>query len=251
MFILGTIFGSFYNVVGFRLPQGESLIRPASHCPKCNHRLKPLELIPILSYLFQRGRCKNCRTKISSFYPIFECLTGILFALAYISFGFSYELIIALTFISLIIIITVSDINFYIISDEVLIFFGILLFIEIFLINGINVALISLLNGLGAFITMFLLKMLGDFLFKKESMGGGDIKLMFIFGMVLSYPMTILSIFLGSLIGLFVTIILNKKKGDIIQFGPLLSMGALIVLLTRIDLDNVINFYRYIFHRGG
>ena len=178
MFIMGTIFGSFYNVVGYRLPKGESIVFPPSHCPKCNHKLTFFELIPILSYVFQKGKCKKCHQKISLFYPIFEALTGILFVLSYLSYGLSYELIIVLTFISMMIIIVVSDYNYLIIPDSVLIIFGSLLLIEILLINGLNAALLALLDGILAFITMFLLKKLGDFIFKKESMGGGDIKLL-------------------------------------------------------------------------
>ena len=70
-FIIGTVFGSFYNVVGYRLPKGESIIYPSSHCPNCNNKLKTLELIPVLSYIFQKGKCKHCQTKISAFYPFF------------------------------------------------------------------------------------------------------------------------------------------------------------------------------------
>ena len=87
-FIFGTILGSFYNVVGYRLPRGESLIKPRSHCTNCNHVLTPIELIPILSFLIQGGKCKNCKQKISWFYTIFEFLTGLLFALSYIIFGY-------------------------------------------------------------------------------------------------------------------------------------------------------------------
>ena len=245
LFIMGTIFGSFYNVVGYRLPKGESIIFPPSHCTNCNHKLTSLELIPVLSYIFQKGKCKHCHQKISLFYPIFELLTGILFVLCYLSFGLTPQLIIALTFVSLMIIIIVSDYHYLIISDEVLITFGIILFIEMLIINGLNSALYSLLNGLLAFITMFLLKKLGDFLFKKESMGGGDVKLLFIFGMVLTYPIAILSIFLGSLIGLPIAlIILWKKKNNIIPFGPLLSIGATILLLLQINLETLVNLYK-------
>jgi len=74
-FVVGTIFGSFYNVVGYRIPKGESILYPSSHCPKCNHELKSYELIPILSFIFLGGKCKNCKTKISWFYAIFELLT--------------------------------------------------------------------------------------------------------------------------------------------------------------------------------
>ena len=245
MFIMGTIFGSFYNVVGYRLPKGESIVFPPSHCPKCNHKLTFFELIPILSYIFQKGKCKKCHQKISLFYPIFEALTGILFVLSYLSYGLSYELIIVLTFISMMIIIVVSDYNYLIIPDSVLIIFGSLLLIEILLINGLNAALLALLDGILAFITMFLLKKLGDFIFKKESMGGGDIKLLFLFGMVLSYPIAILSIFVGSLIGLPIAIlILYKKKDHVIPFGPFLAAGATLLLLLNIDINTIINLYR-------
>ena len=82
MFIIGTIFGSFYNVVGFRIPKNESIIFPPSHCPKCNKRLKTLELIPIISFIMQKGKCKNCNQKIGIFYPIFELITGLLFMIS-------------------------------------------------------------------------------------------------------------------------------------------------------------------------
>ena len=111
MFVFGTIFGSFYNVVGDRLPNNESIIKPGSHCPKCGHFLKPLELIPILSYLFQGGKCKNCGKKIPIFYPMFELITGLLFLLTYIIFGISIDTVIGLIFVSLILILKVCVID--------------------------------------------------------------------------------------------------------------------------------------------
>lgn len=241
-FVLGTILGSFYNVVGYRLPKGESIISPPSHCPNCNHRLSFWELIPILSYLFQRGKCTSCKQKISWFYPVFEASCGLVFAFAFISFGFTWELLIALTFISMLIIVMVSDYNYMIISDEVLLFFGIALVIEILFIHGYQAVLFSLGNGCIACIFMFILKMIGDLVFKKESMGGGDIKLMFIFGLVLGWPMSILTIFLASVIGLPLSLlIMYKSKNHEIPFGPFLSIGALIILLTKIDLNWLLN----------
>jgi len=244
VFIIGTVFGSFYNVVGYRLPKGESIVAPPSHCPNCNTRLGALELFPVLSYIFQKGKCKHCQKRISAFYTIFELLTGLLFLLSYISFGFSLQLIIVLTFISMLIIIVVSDYNYMIISDEVLIFFGIILGLEIFLINGPNEFVKSIASGILAFVTMFAIKKFGDFIFKKESMGGGDIKLMFIFGLVLGYPVAIMSIFVGSIIGLPISLILlNKNTEHIIPFGPFLAAGAIILLLLHINLDTILNLY--------
>lgn len=243
-FIIGTIFGSFYNVVGYRLPKGESIIFPPSHCPNCNTKLGTLELIPILSFLIQKGKCKHCQHKISKFYVFFELLTGILFAIAYLIFDFTPELIIALTFISLLIIIVVSDYNYMIISDSVLIFFGIILAMEILLIKGTDIFFSHLISAVAAFLTMFAIKKIGDYLFKKESMGGGDIKLMFTFGLVLGYPMTIIAIFIGSLIGLPISLIMLKKQTDhIIPFGPFLAAGGLIVFLSQINFDTILQLY--------
>ena len=237
------ILGSFYNVVGWRLPKGESIIYPPSHCPNCNHQLKILDLIPVFSFILQRGKCRYCKNKIAWYYPVFEFLCGIVFMLCYLVFGITPELLKALTFVSMLIIIMVSDFNYMIIPDEVLLFFGCLLALEIGIIDGYKVLISSLINGLIAFVAMYLLKVLGDFMFKKESMGGGDIKLMFIFGLVLGAPLAIISIFIGSLVGLPISLILLSKNSEhIVPFGPYLSIGATIILLLNIDFNTLINF---------
>ena len=241
-FIFGIVMGSFYNVVGYRLPKGESLLYPSSHCTNCNHKLSPLELIPIFSFLFLGGKCKNCKQKISWFYPIFEFVSGCLFAISFLVFGFSYEVVIAITFISLILIIFISDYNYMIISDEVLIFFSILLIIEIGFMYGLNVLLIRILSAIIAFTIMLLLKLLGDFLFKKESMGGGDIKLLAVFGLVLGWETALISIFVASFIGLPISIIIYfKNKNHELPFGPYLGMASILLLLTKFDLNYFLN----------
>lgn len=244
LFIIGTILGSFYNVVGYRIPKQEPITFPSSHCPNCKNKLKFYELIPLLSFLMQKGKCNYCHEKISITYPFFELLTGILFTLSYLSFGLTPNLIIALTFISLLIIITISDYIYMIIPDNILIFFGIILLFEISISFGIDKALISIINGFFSFIFMLLLKEMGDIIFKKESMGGGDIKLLFILGMILTFPIAVLSIFVGSVIGTPLSFFLvNKKSEHIIPFGPFLAAGAIILFLTKIDLKTIINFY--------
>lgn len=240
-FILGTILGSFYNVVGYRLPKGESIAFPPSHCPNCNHRLGPLELIPIVSFFIQGRKCKKCHQKISWFYPIFEFSCGMLFAVSYLIFGFSFHLLIALTFISMLCIIVLSDYEYMIIPDEVLIFFSFALIIEYLIQDGFFLTMEHILQGVIAFLIMWGLKKFGDFLFKKESMGGGDIKLMFVFGLVLGWPMAVLSIFLGSIIGLPISLIMvSKKSSHEIPFGPFLSAGALILFLSQMNLDTLL-----------
>lgn len=240
-FIVGIVFGSFYNVVGYRLPKGESLIYPPSHCTKCNHRLSPLELIPVFSFLFLGGKCKNCKQKISWFYPIFEFSSGVLFSLSYLRFGFSYECLISIIFISMLLIIFISDYQTMIIPDSVLIISSILIVVIKFIAFGLNACLASLLNSVLSFIFMLLLKLFGDFLFKKESMGGGDIKLLFVFGLVLGFPNSILSIFLASVIGLPISLInIKKNTSHEIPFGPYLAVSAVILTLLNLDFNEII-----------
>lgn len=241
-FILGTIFGSFYNVVGYRVPNNLSLVYPPSHCTKCNHKLGVLELIPVFSFLLLRGKCKNCKDKISLFYPIIEFLTGVLFALSYIRYGFTLNCLLSIIFISMLLIVIVSDYLTMTIPDGVLIFFGLLILIVKYFMTDLTTVGISLLNGIGAFIFMLLLKLLGDFLFKKESMGGGDIKLLGVFGFTLGFDMSIICVFLSAFIALPISLItLKKNTTHEIPFGPYLSIAAIIIMLLGINLNDIIN----------
>ena len=240
-FIFGITLGSFYNVVGYRLPREQSLIYPSSHCTSCNHKLGILDLFPVFSFIFLRGKCRYCGQKISWFYPFFEFMTGTLFAISYIVFGQSIEFFISITFISMLLIIIISDYQTMIIPDELLLVCGFVLIILI----GINKGLVglgySLIEGIVAFVIMFAIKKLGDFMFKKESMGGGDIKLMFIFGLVLGLPMALVSIFIASFIGLPISLfILYRKKEHEIPFGPFLAVAAITIMLTELNLDKLI-----------
>ena len=113
-----------------------------------------------------------------------------------------------------------------------------------YFIGGIEVVGVSLLNGLGAFAFMFLLKIFGDFLFKKESMGGGDIKLMFFFGLVIGYPLCICNIFLATFIAFPIAIyMLLSRKDNLIPFGPFLAMGAILIHISKVDISSIMNFF--------
>lgn len=240
-FLFGIVLGSFYNVVGYRLPRNESLVYPSSHCTCCNHKLGILDLFPIFSYLLLGGKCRYCGNKISLFYPIFECITGILFALSYHIFGFTIDFVITLIFISTLLIVIISDYQTMIIPDELLAFSIILLLPCIWIQTGWSGLGIAIVEGFGSFILMFLIKKIGDFMFKKESMGGGDIKLMFLFGIVLGFEMSAVSIFIASFIGLPVSLwILYKKKNHEMPFGPFLAVAAIIILLLQIDFPMIL-----------
>ena len=250
IFIVGLIFGSFYNVVGYRLPNNMSIVFPASHCTNCKHKLKFYELIPVISYIFLGGKCKVCKERISIFYPFFELLTGILFLLSYLKFGLTLEFLIAITFISVLIIISISDVKYFIIPDEVLIVGTLLIIVELIanvVVNNISVfngLVMPILNGLGAFAILYLFKALGDLIFKTESLGGGDIKLLFFIGLVLGFDMSIVTIFIASFIALPLSIVsLIKNNNNILPFGPYLSVAATIIMLTGLNLNMILNFF--------
>lgn len=242
-FIIGAIFGSFYHVVATRLAKGESIIYPGSHCTKCNHKLKWYENIPLVSYLMLRGKCSNCKTSITPSYFIVELVTAMLFAVCYHCFGLSFKLVISLIFISSLIIVIVSDIEYMIILDEVLMLASLVIVILDIVFLGMNKAALQIYGGVGAFVSMYTLKILGDKMFKKESLGGGDIKLMFLVGLVLNFPLSICTIFLATFIAFPVAIfILITNKDNIIPFGPFLSMSAILILISKINFQDILNF---------
>ncbi|WP_458412343.1 prepilin peptidase [Schinkia sp. CFF1] len=225
-FAYGLVFGSFFNVVGLRIPENISIVKPRSACPNCNHQLKALELIPVISYLLKKGKCKKCRSKISPIYPTFELITGILFAFSFYHFGFTTELIVSLTLISMLIIIVVSDIKYMIIPDKVLLFFA-----PLFIIERIFIPLDPWWNPiLGAVIGFVLLLLIA--IVSKGGMGGGDIKLFAILGLVLGWKLILLAFFMSTLFGAFFGIIglLIKKveRGRPMPFGPYIALGTIV-----------------------
>lgn len=244
-FIIGTVLGSFYNVVGYRLPKEESVLNPKhSYCTHCNKRLKWCELIPVLSYFIQGGKCRYCKNKISFFYPVIEILTGLLFAVSFYSFGYSYELIISLTLSSLFCIVIVSDINYLIIPDEVTLISVIIITVVQFLIGGLKGGLEAIGSGILLFIIMYLIMLLGNFMFKKESLGGADIKLMFVAGVLLGPLIGLLVIFLSSVIALPVSLIIYLVDRDnVIPFGPFIVAAMLILFLLKIDLNMFLSLF--------
>lgn len=242
-FVFGSVLGSFYHVLATRLSKGLSIISPPSHCENCNHKLNWYELIPIVSYIIQGGKCRECKSKMSISYLLIEICTGILFAVCFHVFDFTLELLIALIFVSTLIIIIISDIEYMIILDEVLVFsiFAIII-IDIFSI-GLYETSLKVLAGIGSFLTMLLIKKVGDIIFKQESLGGGDIKLMFLVGLVIGYPMAVSNIFLATFIAFPIALfLLISKKDNIIPFGPFLSMAAIILFVWGLNFTDIINY---------
>lgn len=239
-FILGSLFGSFLTVVGFRLPKGEDFIKTRSHCDKCGHDLSLLDMVPFISYFFLKGRCRYCKEKFGSLSNWMEFFTGVLFALAFYAFGFSLELLIALGIVAMLIIVSVSDISYYIIPDELLVFFTCYFITIKCLIGGFSAVVDGVLSGAVLFALMYIIMLLGDFIFKKESLGGGDIKMMFVFGLVVNPFLGIVILFISSFLALPVSLlILCKKKNNLVPFGPFLLISFMLIYFTQIDMDMI------------
>lgn len=243
-FIIGLAMGSFFHVVGYRLPKGESILKPIySYCPECGNRLGKRDLIPVLSYILSLGKCRRCKKKISIFYPVVEILTGLLFALCFHMFNYSYEFYVGIILSSLFMIILVSDITYFIIPDEILIISSILIIILKLMFFGIKSTLLSILSGGIMFIVMYLIMLLGNFMFKKESLGGADIKLMFISGLVLGPLLSLVVIFLSSVIALPLAIVLSIVNDEkMIPYGPFLTISIFILFILKLDINKIIEF---------
>lgn len=240
--ILGLFIGSFLNVVGLRIPRGESIITPPSHCPSCDHRLGIVDLIPVLSYVFLRGRCRYCGVRISPIYALIELLTAGLFVYAYLNLGLQLELLTAWTFIAILIAITISDIHTMLIPDKI-VFTGMFLFILLRIFTHAlpyTDYLIGFFLGGGIFYLIAV--------FSRGGMGGGDIKLLAMIGLVLGWKLTLLTILLSSFIGLVISGILmligKVKPKSAIPFGPYIALAA---LLAYFQGEELINWYVTLF----
>ncbi|QGQ48835.1 prepilin peptidase [Metabacillus sediminilitoris] len=222
----GLLLGSFYNVVGLRIPKNKSIVTPWSACLSCNHTLTAVELIPVVSFLLLRGKCRHCGAKISPLYPFVELMTAILFMISPILVGWNVELLISLTLVSLFMIIFVSDITYMLIPDRILLFFFGLFLIER-IIYPLDPWYDSIIGGLVVFILLLLIAYVS-----KGGMGGGDIKLFGVLGFALGLKIVLLAFFLSTLIGtLFgmISILLGKhKKREPIPFGPSIMFGTLL-----------------------
>ncbi|WP_456278110.1 prepilin peptidase [Bacillus sp. AK128] len=242
IFIIGLVLGSFYNVVGLRVPLNQSIVKPRSACPNCQQTLTPLQLIPVLSFLIQRGKCRSCGLRISPLYPVMELATGLLFVLAPILLGWQLELFVAWTFLSLLIIVFVSDIKYMIIPDKVLLVFAVLLLIQRLALSPLQPWWDSLL---GAAVGILLLMTI--ILASKGGMGGGDMKLFGVIGIVLGWKLVLLAFFMSTLIGTLIASIglaIGKvKRKQPFPFGPSIVIGTIITYFYG---EFLIEWYLYL-----
>ncbi len=248
-FCFGAIMGSFANVCIWRLPREESLVRPKSHCPKCQTPIAWHDNIPVVSFLRLGGRCRHCKELISLKYPLVELLIGLIFVGMYWRYGLTLTALIYAFVAMALVVITFIDLDHFIIPNEITyggILAGLLLAIALtflrsdqFLVNHITDALIGGAAGAGTILAIDLLSRIG---FKKPGMGGGDVKLMGMIGTFVGWKLTIVNLMGAACIGAVVGIALlltgrisrqdDLPEGNYIPFGPYLALGALIILFA-------------------
>ena len=235
LFIIGLFVGSFLGVLIDRLPKDETVIKGRSHCEFCKHKLSLVDLIPVFSFIFLKGKCRYCHKKLNWYYPIFEVSTGIIFALTY-SFLVSNQinspqlliinLIYYLFIISCLIVIFFSDLKYGIIPDKILLPLTIIVFIYLIVFNTSSL-ITNLLAGVGALLFFILLILIT----KGKGMGMGDVKFSFLMGLTLGFPQIVVGLYVAFLTGAFISIILilwrKKIFKDTISFGPFLVFGTL------------------------
>ena len=249
VFVFGAVIGSFLNVCIYRIPEGKSVVTPASTCPSCGKHIKFYDNIPILSYIILRGRCRNCKAEFSARYPFVEFINAALYIAVFYSFGYAspWALFVYFFFASTLVVIFFIDIDHQIIPNSITypgiplaLILGSTILPDPFLrenLLGFRDSAIGLLSGGGFF---YLTAVFGRAILKKEAMGMGDVKMMAMVGGLLGWKGVILTTFMGSLLGSIIGVSLIMAKGrewgSKIPFGPYLALGALVSLLWGEDI---------------
>jgi leader peptidase (prepilin peptidase)/N-methyltransferase len=242
LFVTGLVMGSFYNVVIFRVPAEKSIVKPRSSCGNCGTVLKPVDLIPVFSYIFLKGKCRYCKAKISAQYPLVELLTGALFVILYLKFGFTPELFFSIYLMSVLLIVFFIDLKHQIIPNGLVLtgliggalFFALRFWYKDAILDG--AAWYSPLLGMVATSGILLLiALLGMLIYKTDAMGMGDVKIFLPIGLFLGLKLgimaLILSVFIGGLTGLFLILTKLKDRKSQIPFGPFIVAGSFLSLM--------------------
>jgi leader peptidase (prepilin peptidase)/N-methyltransferase len=241
--VLGRVLGSFLNVciVRWGAEPKQSVVRPRSRCPRCGTSLKPWDNIPVLSWMLLGGKCRSCRLPISPMYPLVELSTGLIWALLFWHVGPTLHALGGALFFTILLGIALTDFRNYIIPDE-------------FTVGGLVVGLLlaaaggmaglgtALLGAAVGFGTLWLVGWAGTAVFKKEAMGGGDIKMMAMVGAFTGWMGVLLTIFLGAIIAVLIFVpILIFRRDKLVPFGIFLALGAAVTWIAGTDL---IGWYR-------
>lgn len=245
-FVLGSALGSFLNVCIVRLPADQSIVRPRSRCPTCGHAIPWWDNIPLVSWVILRGRCRVCQASISIRYPLVELAVALLWAGSAWFWGPSMMGLAAAVFGTLLLGIAVTDAQHYLIPDEFTLG-GLVLGLVLALLGGYRGLLDALIGAAVGFALLWIVAVVGTWIFKEEAMGGGDIKMMAMVGAFVGWKGVLLTIFLGALAGSIVFVPLTLKKKRLVPFGVFLAVGAAVTFLVG---DAIISWYVHFIQIG-
>ena len=223
--ITGAAIGSFINVLVSRLPRGESPVRPRSRCPNCSAQIAWFDNVPMLSWLLLRGRCRACRTPISVEYPLVEAAGALIWLGAARLYGPSWHGLSGAILLSIVLAIALIDARHYLIPDP-LSLGGLAAGLAIAFLPGDPTPLSSLLGAAAGFGVLLAVGVIGEWVFKKPAMGGGDMKMMAMVGAFLGPSGAMLTIFLGALVGTIVFAPISLRTDREVPFGVFLALGA-------------------------
>jgi leader peptidase (prepilin peptidase)/N-methyltransferase len=227
--LLGLVVGSFLNVVIYRLPLGESLVHPGSHCPRCGMAVRWYDNVPVVGWLTLRGKCRDCHEPISFRYPLVEAITGVMFVIAYWRLGIDWPLLVVWAFIAAMICVALIDLDHMIIPDKIVLPGALIGLLASIAINPQDWWK-YLAAGLGAAAFMFLLVMVWP-----GGMGPGDVKMALLMGAVLGVSVLValfLAFLFGAIAGILLVATRRRSRKDPIPFGPSLALGAIIAVLA-------------------
>ncbi len=225
--IVGACVGSFLNVCVYRWPEDKSVVSPPSSCPNCGARIKWYDNVPVLGWMWLRGRCRACGTPISIQYPLVELLTAALWVMAAWRYGLSWQTLSAALFFTILLGIALSDARTYIIPDQFTLG-GLVLGLALSFAPGGIGWKSAFLGAAVGYALLWLVAVLGEWAFKKPAMGGGDIKMMAMVGAFLGPIGVLLTIFLGALFGTLIFAPISMRTGKLVPFGIFLALGAAI-----------------------
>ncbi len=233
IFLYGLIFGSFYNVVIYRLPIDLSIAKGRSFCPNCNHSLRAIDLIPVFSYIFLKGKCRYCDIKISMRYPLIELICGLLFALSYILFGLSLHMLFMIAFWSYLLIVSMIDFDHKLILDNISAFF-LVIFIVLKALIVKTAILSSFISALIAFVVYLLIYLVAKKYYGREAFGLGDVFFITVVSFALGFHLAYLTIFFPFIVAvvcIFILFLFGKKHSlDMeVPFAPFISISAFIL----------------------
>ena len=234
LFVIGAILGSFLNVVIYRVPRGESVVRPPSACPACGTRIRWWDNIPLVSYAALHGRCRDCGATISPRYFIVEVAAALIPLLVYLRFGLGRELAVFWPLSCVLLVLSFVDLDHRIIPDKVTLP-GIIAGLIVAPLVGLTTFPASLIGAVAGGGALYLIAVAGAAVFGKESMGGGDVKLAAMLGAFLGWQGVIVLLFVAFLVGAVVGVMalaVRRGEGDhTIPFGPFIALGAFVTMV--------------------